>query len=146
MYKYYINNLKALILQFFVSILVIVLVGVFSALICTSCKDDYVDKTYRKTIYGTYTIKETKETVTFDEKGLFWYDNSKQYPEDYIYGNYVVNEDDISIIYCSYYVESYDIDKIDTMKIVMWENDGKTAKVMSAPTHKNQLVTFEMKF
>lgn len=108
-----------------------------------SCEsDNYTDKTYRTEIAGHYNILETGEKLSIERNGTWWIDESVVYPDEgLIYGTYTVNENDTTIIYFSYYIESEDEDVIDTMTVIGYDGDRK--RVENAPTHKGKILTFE---
>ena len=104
-----------------------------------SCAPDPGAPQYRGEITGVYHIKESAETLTFTNSGLWYYDNSIVYPEDDVYGNYVVDKNDNSIIYCSYYIESEDEDYCDTMRVNWVSETSFTAT--GVPTHNCAVMT-----
>lgn len=104
-----------------------------------SCAQDPGAPVYRGEISGTYHIKETAETLTFTEAGVWYYDSSVIYPDDDVYGSYTVDENDNDVIYCSYYIESEDEDYIDTMR-VKWVSETSMI-AHGAPTHAHDIIT-----
>lgn len=107
-----------------------------SLIFTTACKDDpYYDKTFRDVIVGEYFVNETNEIIIFSKDGWFNYMESTQYPEDDIFGNYIVDQNNPNIIYCSYYVESEDKDYTDTMKLKNFIGGENTLQVENLPTH-----------
>ena len=80
-------------------------------------------------------VNETNETIIFSDQGWFNYVESIKYPEDDIFGNYVVDEKNSNIIYCTYYIESEDKEVTDTMKLKSFIGTNNTLQVENLPTH-----------
>lgn len=136
--------LKAIVFQFSIYIIMLTLIAVTSA-VC-SCSEDSGAETYRGDIVGSYIIEETNETITFEKSGVWYIDESKVYPEDDVFGNFVSDEGDSRVdgnntYYCFYYIESEDKDFVDTMKL-SWSFDGCAIGV-GVPTHGKNAMTLK---
>lgn len=112
------------------------LVSLTAACIASCSKEDGV-LTKREFVTGSYYIEETRETITFSYNGIWYYDKSTAYPEDDIFGTFSVNEENTDIIYCFYYIESEDVDKVDTMYISHVSDIKRIAK--GVPTHDKNI-------
>lgn len=139
------NWLKAMLLQLLMYVLIILGMCATSYL-CTSCDSDNGSDTYRMNITGSYIIKETNgnnvgEKIIFDSNGVWYYDKSVVYPDDDVYGNYIVDEKNTNTIYCFYYIESEDEEYVDTMKVRIDTPTIYTAT--GVPTHGNKTLLLE---
>lgn len=143
MQQYTKDWIKAIIMQFIIYIVMLVIVSLTAACITSCSKEDGVN-VKREFVTGSYYIEETSETITFSENGIWYYDKSAVYPEDDIFGTFSVDEENTGIVYCFYYIESEDVDKADTMRLARVSETKYTAR--GVPTHgRNRSFTLTKK-
>lgn len=138
MEKYTKKWLKTILVQFIIYIIMISILAFISVSNISCTKEEGVP-TFRENIAGSYYINKSGEILTFDTNGIWYYDICVAYPEEDIYGNYTVDENNKSTIYCFYYIESEDIDLCDTMKVT-YSNNTNVLIATGVPTHGNEQI------